>query len=110
VSSKIFSKIDSVVFQALLRWGLKRHARHGKRWIVRQYFTKYKGDNWRFFAKEKFGKVVYLKRAGDTKIRRHIKIKGLANPFHLEDKKYFETREMMRKNNCLTYTKVNLLG
>jgi len=110
VSSKIFSKIDSYVVHALLKWGLKRHARHGKRWIVRQYFTKYKGDNWRFFAKEKYGKIVYLKRPTDTKIRRHIKIRGLANPFHPEYKKYFETREMMRKNNCLTYTKVNLLG
>jgi len=37
VASKTFSKIDSEIFQALKRWGFKRHARKGKRWIINQY-------------------------------------------------------------------------
>lgn len=50
VSSKVFSSIDNQIFLALKRWGLKRHARKGKRWIINHYFTRYKGDNWRFYC------------------------------------------------------------
>lgn len=35
VSSKTFSKIDHVIFQALMRMLCKQHARKGKKWIVR---------------------------------------------------------------------------
>jgi RNA-directed DNA polymerase len=65
VSSKVFSKVDSEIVKALLRWGYKRHARKGKRWILKNYFTYFKGDNWRFYstAKDKAGnnKPLYLR-------------------------------------------------
>ena len=53
VSSKTFSKIDHVIFQALMRMLCKRHARKGKQWIVRHYFTTHKGDHWRFHCMTK---------------------------------------------------------
>ena len=85
VSSKVFSMIDHEIFQALMRMLCKRHARHGKRWIVRKYFTTVRGNRWRFHCniKDKAGKQkpIYLKNASDTKIRRHVKIKSAATAF-----------------------------
>ena len=101
VSSEVFSYVDSKIFQALMRWALKRHARKGKKWIVNHYFTTSAGDNWRFHCtvKDKRGKtkLLYLKNASDTKIRRHIKIKSDATPFDPLYKEYFKQREETRK-------------
>ena len=70
VSSKVFSMIDRRVFQALMRMLCKRHARHGKQWIVSKYFTTVRGNRWRFHCKtkDKEGKQkpLYLKNASDT--------------------------------------------
>ena len=100
VSSKVFSTIDHEIYLALMRWACKRHARKGKRWIVKKYFTTLGGDNWRFhcITKDKAGKKkpLYLKNASDTKIRRHIKIKSDATPFNPLYKDYFAQREQER--------------
>jgi RNA-directed DNA polymerase len=107
VSSKIFASIDSTTFLALKQWCLKRHARKGKAWIFRKYFTTLGGDNWRFHCliKGKDGnkKPLYLKRASDTLIRRHIKVKAEANPFDPRFTDYFkERKEKNRKAKLLT--------
>ena len=100
VSSKVFSTIDHDIFQALMRMLCKRHARHGKQWIVRKYFTTVRGNRWRFYCmiKDKEGKQkpLYLKNASDTKIRRHVKIKSAATPFDPLYREYFEQREQHR--------------
>ena len=100
VSSKVFAAIDHEIFAILLRWGYKRHARKGKRWIVKHYFTTIGGDHWRFYCKtkDKTGKqkLLYLKNASDAKIRRHVKIKSAATPFNPLYKNYFEQREKDR--------------
>jgi RNA-directed DNA polymerase len=31
--------IDNEIYLALMRWAFKRHARKGKPWIVKKYFT-----------------------------------------------------------------------
>jgi RNA-directed DNA polymerase len=102
VSSRAFAKIDYEIYSALENWCLKRHARKGKRWIFRKYFTTLAGDNWRFhcIVKDKDGnkKPLYLKRATDTHIRRHIKVKAEANPFNPRFKDYFlERGKKMKK-------------
>jgi RNA-directed DNA polymerase len=80
---------------------MKRHARKGKRWIVKHYFTTLGGNNWRFrcMIKDKDGKPkpLYLKNAADTKIRRHIKIRSEATPFNPVYKDYFKKREEEQK-------------
>ena len=100
VSSKVFSRIDSYVCQSIMRMMYKRHARKGKRWIVKKYFTTVKGNCWRFYCmiKDKAGglKPLYLKNASDTKIRRHVKIKSGARVFDPLYKEYFEQREQKR--------------
>ena len=92
--------IDNEIYHTLMRWALKRHARKGKRWVVNKYFTTLGGDHWRFHCiiKDKAGKKkpLYLKKASDTKIRRHIKIKSDATPFNPLYKDYFAEREQER--------------
>ena len=101
VSSDVFNKVDHEIFQALMRWACKRHARKGKKWIVKKYFTTIRGNNWRFhcIVKDKKGnpKTLFLKNAMDTKIRRHVKIKSDATPFNPLYKDYFKQREEERK-------------
>ena len=101
VSSDVFNKVDHEIFQALMRWACKRHARKGKKWIVKKYFTTIRGKNWRFhcIVKDKKGnpKTLFLKNAMDTKIRRHVKIKSDATPFNPLYKDYFKQREEERK-------------
>lgn len=105
VASKAFSKIDHEIFLALKRWGLKRHARKGKRWIMRKYFTSLHFDNWRFHCyvtdKEGVRKPLFLKRASDTRIRRHKKIEGKANPFDPRYKEYLSNENPRGKPELL---------
>lgn len=103
VSSRIFAKIDTEIFLALKQWGLKRHARKGKNWIIQRYFTTVGLDHWRFYCTitDKSGnkKKIYLKKAADTLIRRHKKILAAANPFDPQFKIYFEKRDKERKTS-----------
>ena len=100
VSSDVFYRIDHEILKTLLRWAYKRHARKGKKWIVKKYFISIEGNHWRFYCKTKSKdnkeKLLFLKHAGDTKIRRHIKIKSDATPFDPLYKDYFEQREQRR--------------
>ena len=101
VSSRIFAKVDSEIFLALKRWGLKRHPRKGTRWIIRRYYTRVGLDNWRFHCtiKDKEGnkKQLYLKNASATLIRRHKKILANATPFDPQFKDYFQKRAKERQ-------------
>ena len=88
----------------------KRHARKGKRWIVKQYFTTFKGNNWQFYCmikdKEGNSKPLYLRNASDTKIRRHVKIRSAATAFNPLYKEYFLQREKLRvqRNTISNFT------
>jgi RNA-directed DNA polymerase len=101
VSSKAFSYVDYEIFEALKRWGFKRHARKGKKWIMSKYYTRYRENNWRFhcMVKDKNGnkKLLLLKHASDTKIRRHTKIRAETTPFNPDFRSYFEKRERAAK-------------
>ena len=97
VSSKTFSYIDHEIFKALNRWAIRRHPRKSKLWIRRKYYKQRCLSNWNFHAmiKDKDDNHVplYLKKATETSIRRHIKIRGRATPYNLEFKDYFKNRE-----------------
>lgn len=114
VSSKVFTRIDHELFQALKRWAFKRHARKGIMWIMKHYWKSHKGDNWRFYCqikdKEGKNKTLFLKRAIDTKIRRHTKIVAKANPFDPFYKDYFAKREQERKRRCKLSNNTELTG
>jgi RNA-directed DNA polymerase len=92
VSKKTFQKIDHVIFQKLWKWAKRRHRSRSSHWIRNHYF----GRSWRFHAKikDKSGKrkVTYLYQAAHVPIRRHIKVKALANPYHPAWEHYFKHR------------------
>lgn len=114
VSSKVFAMIDSEIFLALKRWGLKRHPNKGKQWIMNKYYTTVDGNNWRFHCtvKDKEGnkKTLYLKQAANTLIRRHKKIRAEANPFDPRFAEYFRERARERKASSKATIKANSAG
>ena len=100
VSSKTFSKIDAAIFKSLWRWCLRRHPNKSKRWIRRKYFGSLGNRNWVFQGQEtkKDGKLGfhYLCHANKVSIKRHLKIKGAANPYDREWITYFLQRKKQK--------------
>ena len=103
-ATQTFSKVDREVWKTLWQWAKRRHSSKGTHWIKEKYFKTEKNRNWIFTAntKDKDGKpqVVKLMNASDTKIERHIKIRGEANPFDPAQETYFESllgRKMKEK-------------
>ena len=79
-SKETFSKVNHLLFLKLLRWGYRRHPRKGKYEINRKYWHTIELNNWRFACKvrEEFS---VLPIHAETKIIRHIKVKGNASPY-----------------------------
>lgn len=96
VSKRVFSRADHEIFTCLWRWAKRRHPNKGKRWVKARYFRTQGFRHWIFSGelKKKDGtkKNVDLLRADSTPIRRHVKIKGEANPYDPEWETYFEKR------------------
>jgi RNA-directed DNA polymerase len=95
-SKQTFVKIDHAIFQALWPWAKRRHPHKPLRWVKEKYFTTVGGDHWMFYGtvEGKGGETqtVYLLKASSIKIKRHIKIKGEANPYDPAWEAYFERR------------------
>lgn len=97
-SSATFNSVDAAIWSSLWRWCKRRHPTKGTHWIKERYFHAVGKRNWVFAADsgDRFpdGKVIWrtLRLAADTKIRRHVKIDGSANPFDPEWETYFEAR------------------
>lgn len=112
VASKVFAKVDSIVWQMLWRWACRRHPNKGKRWIKKRYFGQSATSNWVFGTKviKPNGETDYVElvKASKTKIRRHIKIKAEANPFDPEWEAYFEDRLYFKMLNNLKGKKMLL--
>jgi RNA-directed DNA polymerase len=111
-AKRTFERLDCDVHRQLWRWAKRRHANKPAKWLVRKYFTA-AGTPWHFSVRLTKGKntsnVLALYRAASTKIQRHVKIKGAANPYDLRYAKYFEQRRWFRrcpqrcdKGNALT--------
>jgi RNA-directed DNA polymerase len=95
VSSQVFNAIDWELTQMLWRWARRRHRKKNAKWIRNRYWRVLPGAN-RFTAawKEKSGKcyTLTLFRLTDLPIRRHVRIKGDANPYSPSWQDYFAQR------------------
>ena len=96
VSSRPFSKVDAEIFKARSgRWARRRHLRKGAKWIRSKYFGSHRGRTWTFQGEvyirgeRRMARLFY---AGDVGIRRHVKVKGEANPYDPTWRSYFERR------------------
>ena len=97
-SKRTFKRLDHFVFWQLWRWAKQRHPHKSATWKQRKYFSA--GPQKGLFSvrltKEK-GKsqVLALYLAASTKIKRHIKIRGAANPYDPQYTRYFEQRRRL---------------
>jgi len=88
VAKNTYSKLDHFIWEKLWQWSCRRHPNKGKRWIKGKYFKQIGSKDWIFKAKT--GET--LIKASNTKIIRHIKIKGEYNPFNPKWEEYSEKR------------------
>lgn len=92
VSKDIFGQVDFEITRSLWKWARRRHSNKSKGWIKQRYFyVSEQGRDWCFFGRRN-GKKATLTKASDVRIKRHIKIKGKANPYDPEWETYFESR------------------
>lgn len=97
VAARQFQYMDRDIWRALWRWAKRRHPNKNSTWIRERYFHVIGGRTWVFacesedWASDK-RRWVELRRACDTKIKRHIVIRAGANPFDPKWETYFEDR------------------
>ncbi len=103
VAKATFSKLDQQIYWRLMRWGHRRHPRKTRKWIYNHYWVD-TGSRRQFagtYVNRWEEKVqVRLLRLADTKIVRHIKVKGDFNPFDPAWESHWEKlrRDRMSKN------------
>ena len=97
VSTRTFARVDHHIFSSLWRWARRRHPNKTTRWCKQKYFARRRGRDWSFFGEtcddEGQPGLVWLRHARSTLIRRHVKVKGDANPYDPAYEIYFEQRE-----------------
>lgn len=95
VSKATFGQVDHQLVGLLWRWALRRHPEKTRAWVKSKYFTTVGGNTWVFFGMEagKRGmERVTLRQASATRIKRHVKIRGRANPYDPEWAAYMRRR------------------
>jgi RNA-directed DNA polymerase len=97
VSKEAFAKIDHVLWSQSWKWAKRRHPKKSKPWITHRYYTRKGNRNWILTGKDG-DKEVLLSTMAKTPIKRHVKIKGNANPYDPDWEAYFEKR---RENQWL---------
>jgi RNA-directed DNA polymerase len=90
-SKRIFTSTDHAIFKMTWRWAKRRHPKKSLGWIKSKYFQSEGNRNWVF--REKKNKISLFKM-DSIPIRRHIKIRGKANPFDPKWYEYFKDRAM----------------
>jgi RNA-directed DNA polymerase len=90
-SGPTFGTVDRAVFDALRHWAIRRHRHKSAQWIARRYFRPYAGRH-SVFSGEVDGKRQYVFQTTELRFKRHVKIKGEANPYDPAWELYFEKR------------------
>ena len=97
VSKRTFERVDHLVFSSLWQWARRRHPNKNLRWLKTKYFARRGNRDWSFFGEicddEGRPSKVWLYYAKSTPIKRHVKVKGEANPYDPVYETYFEDRE-----------------
>jgi RNA-directed DNA polymerase len=97
VSKHTFGHVDHSIFSSLWRWARRRHLDKSPRWFKPKYFERRGNRDWSFFGEtcddEGRPTKIWLYYAKSTPIKRHVKVKGEANPYDPTYETYFEERE-----------------
>ena len=82
VSKEIYSSQDNLMYSKLKRWAERRHPNKSGAWVAKKYWQSSGGDNWVFATRQKDKKnPTRLRKHAETKIVRHVKVKGDASPY-----------------------------
>ncbi len=101
-ATRTYKKVEWAVWHSLLRWGKHRHSNKSSHWVMQKYWRHLNGRN-EFTAdtgqRTPDGQIIWKKlyKTTDTRIRRHPKIRGEANPFAPSWRAYFEDRAFFKK-------------
>jgi RNA-directed DNA polymerase len=90
-----FGKLDYYVWRKIWRWINRRHPRKSRAWKKRRYFSA-AGESGAFsvhyHTKKGQSRVLALYRMASTAIERHLKVRGVANPYDPRYTQYFAQR------------------
>ena len=104
VAQEAFGRIDTYVFEQLLRMIRRRHQNKSKGWLIKRYWSA-TGRKHRFAVRTKTAsgrKTVYeVIKLHAIGIRRYIKIKADANPYLPEYAEYFWYRRNKKGSKLL---------
>jgi RNA-directed DNA polymerase len=104
VSSKTFAFVDQAIWKALWRWARRRHPSKNLGWVRAKYFPAHRGRQWVFTGQvtKANGKKQALRifLATSVAVRRHISIRGAANPFDPEWTSYFKDRRARKRKDA----------
>lgn len=108
VAKRTFGYIDNQIFKSLYKWSKRRHPNKNTEWIIRKYYGVQGYPKWIFQGKTLINNQItclYLAKMSKIPIKRHIKIKGNANPFDPDYAEYLQRRSN-RKNWRNTWAKM----
>jgi RNA-directed DNA polymerase len=98
--------VDQVIHRKLGRWARRRHRHKSAAWLKAHYWAPPGDKSGRFRGTVKDAKgnrhPVWLAQAGATPIRRHVKVRGEANPYDPTWELYFEERLAAQMASTLT--------
>ena len=94
-SKATYQWVDHIIFGILWKWAKRRHPNKGAQWVKNRYFHRTGSRDWWFSTEGTKKLCLYL--TVSTPIRRHVKIQGLANPFHPEWDADFAQRKITAK-------------
>src|SRR5262249_15057611 len=101
-----FADVDDAIFWKRWRWARRRHRHKSAAWVKRKYFTRPGDGRWqcRGVVTDADGShhAVILFRARSLPIRRHVKVRGEANPYDPAWELYFEERFTTQMASTLT--------
>jgi RNA-directed DNA polymerase len=98
VAQRAFSRMDFEIWRKLWWWSRRRHPGKSATWVKNRYYHAIGERTWRFAARTNSQSPLgepswkWLLYAANTSIRRHLKIKGEANPFDPRWRLYFAQR------------------
>lgn len=95
-SKATYRWVDNILFGILWKWAKRRHPNKGPQWVKNRYFHHRASRQWVFSSDGTVKRCLY--NTASTPIRRHVKIRGQANPFHPEWDSYFAERKLSAKN------------
>jgi RNA-directed DNA polymerase len=105
-SKQTFAHVDNVIVKKLWRWARRRHRHKSAAWVKANYFSRPSDGRWTFrgTATDAEGRkhTVFLFRAFSLEIRRHVKVRGEANPYDPAWELYFEERFATQMASTLT--------